>query len=231
MKKFIILMFIILLSTFVAANSNTYKIDNIKCFGQMLVQINNITGDTNYLLNKECVSFAPNNYGCNCDIIPEFSNNFSSNNSMNYTYISFRLQYFIKDLTGDDIEDQKSKRVETRTIELKTEKKFMVVIMGESIDAVSFIMWFIFIVLLAGVFIAVFFLVLFMNMNKIKRWLGVDEKKPMTFWEVVAAIFSRKNIERRTVVPERIQTIRVEKKTETTSSDYEDEVKKLMEGL
>jgi hypothetical protein len=189
-------MFIILLSTFVVASNNTYKIEDIQCFGRLIIQVNNISGDTNYNINN-CDKYVTNYYSCSCNATPEFVNYFLNNDSVKYTTLSFRLQYYIKDLVGDDIIDQQNKRIETRTIELKEEEKDVIKSIRESIGAVSFIMWFIFLVLLTGVFLALFFLVLFMNMNKIKRWLGVDQNKPMTFWEIIAAIFNRKSIERK----------------------------------
>lgn len=231
MKKFIILMFIVLLSSFVAA-STSYKINDVKCFGEMLIQINNATGDRNYTVSN-CDMYSTNNYKCKCQNVPEFSNKFSNNSSMNYTSIMIRLQYYIKAVIGDDVIDQQNKRIETKVIYLSaTDDSFLnQFINNNSIDVVSFIMWFLFIILLTGVFVSLFFLVLFMNVNKIKRWLGVDEKKPMTFWEVIGAIFSRKSIERKALAPERKQQMKIKPVQETTSNSYEDEVRKLMKDL
>lgn len=215
MKKLLILIFIILLSCFVSAN--TYKIDNIKCVGDMHIQINNVSGDTNYLINNCTGNLI--NYNCSCNTIPEFSNNFTDS-SLNFTTIAFRLQYYINHLTGNDIEDQKYKRVQTRTIQLKqNETVVLIADIGEKVDVVSFIMWFIFIVLLLGVFIAVLFLVIFMNIDKMKRWLGMDDK-PVTFWDIVVAIFKRKKIEQ----------LSLKKKNKNINS-YEDEVKRIMKNL
>jgi len=230
MKKIIILMFIILLSSFAYASTN-YKINDIKCVGEMIIQINNISGDSNFRFTN-CNIFLPNNYKCNCKNIIEVSNNFSNNNSINYTSLIIRMQYYIKALTGDEIIDQKNKRVETKTIYLASSDTSILsqLIKNNSTDIVSFIMWFIFIILLLGVFISIFVLVLFMNIKKIKRWLGMDTNKPMTFWEIVVSIFTRKNIERKKLALEK-QQIKIKTIEETTSNNYDNEVRKLMKGL
>lgn len=224
MKKLILIVLILLLSVMVSANSQ-YKIDNIKCYGQIFIQVNDIQGSSNYTF-QNCVQINPILWGCNCGQTPILYNTLNET-----TTISFRIQYDISQpKSNDDIYNQQLKRVVTKSVIISTIKEKGPTPFEELINNSSGIIIVFGIIILLIVVGAIITVILFFNMDKIKRWLGVDEDEKMTLKEIIVAIFTRSNIKRR-----RFEKIQVNKKQQISEKNVdekvENEVNELMKGL
>ena len=218
MKKLLLVVLILLLSTQVSS-IHEYTINNIECFGDMLIQVNNIQGSTNYTF-ENCM-FNETIWNCDCKLRPKLYNILNET-----TTISFRIQYNIAQPKNDNIYNQEIKRVITKTITLTKDEVIdtdtISNIMG---DAGQFIIIIVGIVLFIIVCSITWFII-FLNIEKFKRWLGVDINKPMTFWQIVVAIFTRSSIRRRN-----IQKIEQQKSKEDVDENIEKEVNDLIKQL
>jgi hypothetical protein len=125
--------------------SNSYEIKDVKCYGDLLLQVNSVSGSTNYTIGN-CVMYSPLNYNCTC-----YNSTIIANKPGEYSKITLRLQYYITNTTNDE-----SKRVVTKTFELKTAEKLS--IMGEAIDVVSFLIGGFIILVLFGIIVTIIFI-------------------------------------------------------------------------
>jgi len=159
MKKILLFIFIVMLSSLVMA-ANSYEIKDVKCYGDMLLQVNDVSGSTNYTIGN-CVMYSPLNYNCSC-----YNNTIISNNLNEYSKITVRLQYYISNVTNDD-----SKRVETKTFELQKDKTVKSNIIDGTIDTISFLIGGFIVLLLLGVIIAIIIMFVY------GKFIKDDEKK------------------------------------------------------
>lgn len=143
MKRILLIIFIVMLSSIVIA-SNSYELKDVKCYGNLLLQINEVSGSTNYSI-ENCVMYSPLNYNCTC-----YNSTIITNNINEYSKITLRLQYYITNTTNEQ-----SKRIETKVIELKKNVKDDKSIMGATIDVISFLIGGIIILILFGIIITI----------------------------------------------------------------------------
>lgn len=225
----------------IAVSVNASKIENIQCVGNIQVQVSSIIGNSNYsFTNCQSNDITKYEWTCSCKDAPNIINLEGKD-----TVISVRLQYYIDTLrpipipnithpTTDEIYNQGLKRVETRIIDTR-----YVPVSNSSIDETNtnvnqtdIVLGAIAVILLFAVFIAIVFMFIFMGSKTMKRWLGVDENKPMTTWEIITAIFSRKNIKRKEIIKIQQQPKQTQVSEITTEDkSYEDEVNNLLKDL
>lgn len=122
MKKLILFSILLLFVTLVTAN-NEYKLNDISCYGNMLIQVNNVEGSNNYTF-KNCLQTSDILWNCDCNKPPVLYNILNET-----TTLSFRIQYNIKqprtiitsnpiNPSSNEIYNEQLKRVITKTVTL-----------------------------------------------------------------------------------------------------------------
>jgi hypothetical protein len=185
MNKLLLIILLLLSSVLVTAN-NEYKLNDISCYGDMLIQVNNVEGSNNYTF-KNCLQTSDILWDCSCSKPPVLYNTLNET-----TIISFRIQYNIKQprpiITSnpthpisDEIYNEQLKRVITKTVTLTKDETIKSNNLFNNVGGV--VIWIIVILLIVVIGLVVF-IIKFLKSDDSNEKI-VDEKTQKEIDELI----------------------------------------------